>query len=109
MKYTSVGVSYLRFPGGYNGINSDVNKLDSALGQVHPDTLTTLGSVNTIRPRRYGCNTSKEGSLWRKTKKNKVEEYQLTNLAILGSLASKNGFVKQIWPLPDCTATRSDF
>ena len=24
-------------------------------------------------------------------------------------ILSKNGFVKQIWPLTDCTATRSDF
>ena len=44
-----------------------------------------------------------------KTLKNKVEEIQQTNLVSLGSLASKNGFVKQIWPLPDCTATRSYF
>ena len=39
-----------------------------------------------------------------KRRKDEVEEIQY-----LRSLASKNGFVKQIWPLPDCTATRSDF
>ena len=46
--------------------------------------LTSLGQP-TIR------KTSKEGSLRRKKKKkNEVEEIQLTNLASLGSLASKN-------------------
>ena len=52
-------------------------------------------SGNTIRRRRYGWNTSTEGSLPRKKekkKKNKVEEIQLANLASLGSLASKNGY-----------------
>ena len=43
------------------------------------------------------------------SKKTAIAEIQLTNLASLRSLASKNGFVKQIWPLPDCTAPRSDF
>ena len=51
------------------------------------------------RLRRYGWNTSTEGSLRRKKEgekkkkkkeKNKVEEIQLANLVSLGSLASKN-------------------
>ena len=52
---------------------------------------------STIRLRRYGGNTSTEGSLRRKIgekekeEKNKVEEFQLANLASLGSLASKKG------------------
>ena len=100
MKYTSAGVSYLRFLGGDNDINSDVNKLDSALGQVHlhetgaPGHVDVIGLVSTIRPRRYGWNTSKEGSLWREMKKNRVKKIQVTNLESLGSLPSKNGFVK---------------
>ena len=56
--------------------------------------IDVVRSVNTIRLRRYGWNTSTEGSLRRKKekkKKNKVEEFQLANLASLGSLAS-NGF-----------------
>ena len=52
------------------------------------DMLTSLGQPTT-RLRRCGWNTSKEGSLRRKTK-NKVEEIQLANLASLGSLPSKN-------------------
>ena len=45
---------------------------------------------STIRLGRYGWNTSKEGSLWRRKKnKNKVE-VQLTILASLGSLASND-------------------
>ena len=88
-------------------IVTEVNKLDSkqsgaprlvdvvgSVNTVRLDMLTFVGSVNTIRLRRYGWNTPKEGSLRRKTnkkKKNKVEEIQLTNLASLGSLASKNG------------------
>ena len=36
---------------------------------------------STTRLRRYGWKTSKEGSLRRKKKKNKVEEIQLANLA----------------------------
>ena len=43
------------------------------------DMLTSLGQP-TIRLRRYGWNTSKERSLWRK-KKNKVKEIQPANLA----------------------------
>ena len=50
------------------------------------DKLTSLGQP-TIGLRRYGWNTSKEGSLRRKTK-NKVEEIQLANLGSLGSLAT---------------------
>ena len=43
--------------------------------------LTSLGQP-AIRLRRYGWDTSKEGSLRRKNKKkNKVEEIQLANLA----------------------------
>ena len=46
------------------------------------------------KARTLGWNTSKEGSLWRKTKKkkkkNKVEQIQLANLSSPGSLASKN-------------------
>ena len=56
--------------------------------------IDVVRSVNTIRLRRYGWNTSTEGSLRRKKekkKKNKVEEFQLANLASPGSLAS-NGF-----------------
>ena len=53
------------------------------------DMLRSLGQ-SILRLRRYGCDTSKEESLWRKKEKNKVEEIQLTNLASLGSLASKN-------------------
>ena len=50
-----------------------------------------VGSVNTIRLRHYGWNTSKEGSLRRKTKKkNKVLEIQLANLVSLKSIRSKN-------------------
>ena len=60
--------------------------LERAPGHVDID-----GSVNTIRLRRYGWETSTEGSLRRKKKKkkkkNKVEEIQLANLASLGSLA----------------------
>ena len=54
-----------------------------------------VGSVNTIRLRRYGWNTSMEGSLRRKKgEKNKVEEIQLANLASLGSLASNERILK---------------
>ena len=74
-----------------------------------PRHVDIIGSVNTARPKRYGWNTSKEGSLGRKAKKNKVQEIQLTDLASLGGLTSKNGLMKQIWPLPDCTAIRSEF
>ena len=47
---------------------------------------------STVRLGRYPWNTSKEGSIRRKTKKKKkkVEEIQLANLVSLGSLASKN-------------------
>ena len=58
-----------------------------------PGHVDVVGSLNTIRLRRYGWNTSTEGSLRRKKKekkKNKVKEIQLANLVSLGSLASKN-------------------
>ena len=50
----------------------------------------TLRIEPTIRLRRYGWETSTEGSLRRKKggEKNKVEEFQLAKLASLGSLAS---------------------
>ena len=64
-------------------------RIKHSCGVISLDMLTSLGQP-TIRPRRYGWNTSKEGSLRRKKKKNKVEEIQLANLASLGSLASKN-------------------
>ena len=76
-----------------NSSNLQVNKLDSVLGQVvhlqetgAPGHVDVVGLVNTIRLRRYGWNTSKEGSLRRKKtkkKKNKVEEIQLADLASL--------------------------
>ena len=66
-----------------NDFNNDVSKqIRLCTGSGEPArnsqvTLTSLGQ-STIRLRRYGWNTSKEGSLRRKTKK--VEEIQRTNL-----------------------------
>ena len=68
---------------------SELNTVDSRNKEIY-----VVGSVNTIRLRRYGCERSTEGSLRRKIgekeKKNKVEEFQLADPASLGSLASKN-------------------
>ena len=65
--------------------------------------LTSLGQP-TITLRRYGWNTSTEGSLRRKKgqkeKKNKVEEIQLANLASLGSLASNQSVAWYAWDAP---------
>ena len=56
-----------------------------------PGHVDIVGSVNTIKLRRYGWNTSTEGSLRRKKdKKTKVEEFQKANLASLGTLASND-------------------
>ena len=69
--YRSVQVSCLWFPGGYNDLIVKCTW-----------TCWRLGSVNTIRWRRYGWETSTEGSLRKKKKtKNKVVEFQLANLA----------------------------
>ena len=70
-----------------NGRHVDV------VGSANNKAKTYLGQP-TIGLRRYGCETSTEGSLRRKIgekkkkKKNKVEEFQLANAASLGSLAS---------------------
>ena len=52
--------------------------------------IDVVESVNTIRPRRYGWNTSTKEVYGqkKKEKKNKVEEIHLANLASLGSFAS---------------------
>ena len=55
MKYASVQVSYLLFPGDYNDFSSDISKQirlyteSDANGHVDVD-----GSVNKIRLRSYG-------------------------------------------------------
>ena len=71
-----------------NGRHVDV------VGSANNKAKTYLGQP-TIGLRRYGWETSTEGSLRRKTgekekeeEKNKVEEFQLANPASLGSLAS---------------------
>ena len=52
LKYTSIQVSYLWFPGGYNDFNSDVSKrirpctgsgAPARNSQAHLDVLTSLG------------------------------------------------------------------
>ena len=90
-----------------NDFKSDVSKQIRLCTKVSPartkhscgvislDMLTSLGQ-STIRLRRYGWNTLKEGSLRRKTKrkkKNKVEEIQPTTLASLGSLPSNKNYI----------------
>ena len=45
------------------------------------------------------------------TAKTRIKEPKFKNVQpeISQLILSKNGFVKQIWPLPDSTTTRSDF
>ena len=72
---------------GASARNSQVTCTKHSCGVI---SFMSLGQP-TVGLRRYGWNTSKEGSLPRITKKkmkNKVEEIQLANLASLGSLAS---------------------
>ena len=48
---------------------SELNTADSWNKEIY-----VAGSVNTIRLRSYGCETSTEGSLWRKIGEKEKEE-----------------------------------
>ena len=48
---------------------SELNTVDSWNKEIY-----VLGSVNTVRLRRYGCETSTEGSLRRKIEEKEKEE-----------------------------------
>ena len=52
-----------------------------------------------------------KGQTFASTVKTRIKSQNFKNLQpeISQPILSKNGFVKQIWPLTDCTATRSDF
>ena len=60
--YISVQVSYLRFSGGYNDFSTDVSKQIRLTCTLHETVRhgEVVGSVNTIRLRRYGWSTSKD-------------------------------------------------
>ena len=64
--HISVQVSYLWFPGGYNDFSTDVTKQIRVCLHLHEnlDTVDVVGSVNTIRLRPYGWNTSKDWCRW---------------------------------------------
>ena len=98
-----------------NGIGNDFNsgtgsgapaRTKRSYGHSSLHMLTSLGQP-TIRPgRTLRMDTSTQGSLLRK-KKNKVEEIQLTDLASLGSLASKKKDEGEAFCVPNTSETAS--